>query len=82
MQQNQQNKKKPQKNDGSGIDKYAKYSGIAFQMIAIILVFVWGGKKLDQKYNDGEQLFIIIFAILGVFIGLYVALKDFIQFRK
>jgi uncharacterized membrane protein len=82
MQENQQNKKTPPKNEGSGLEKYAKYSGIAFQMIAIILFFVWGGKKLDQKYNDGEQLFIIIFAILGVFIGLYIALKDFIQFRK
>jgi len=51
-------------------------------MIAIILVAVWGGLKLDEKYNGGKPLFIVIFSILGVFIALYTALRDFIRFKK
>jgi len=51
-------------------------------MIAIILVAVWGGLKLDEKFNQGNPLFIIIFSILGVFVALYVALKDFIDISK
>lgn len=51
-------------------------------MIAIILVGVWGGLKLDEKFNEGNPLFIIILGLLGVFAGIYLAVKDFINFRK
>lgn len=78
-------KKKEQeekKSKFSGLENYAKYTGIVFQMIAVILIAVWGGLRLDEKFNEGEPLFIIIFSVLGVFIALYVALKDFIKFGK
>ena len=78
MSQNQKN----QKENNSGLEKYAKYSGIAFQMIIIILFFVWAGVKLDEKYMNDGKLFTVIFSVLGVFIGLYVVLKDFIKFKK
>ena len=73
---------KEKKSKYSGLENYAKYTGIAFQMIAVMLAAVWGGLKLDEKFNEGDPLFIIIFSILGVFIALYVALKDFINFGK
>lgn len=82
MQENPKQPKKENEDKYSGLNKYIKYTGIAFQMLIIILIFVWAGKKLDQKFNDDENLFIIIFSILGVFISLYVSLKDFIHFRK
>ncbi len=78
----EENPKSPKKNNFSGYEKYAKYSTIAIQMVLILLIFVWGGKKLDQKYNHDENLFVIILGILGVFIALYVSLKDFIRFKK
>lgn len=77
MPQNPPNPKKP--NNSDGLQKYARYSGIGFQMVAVILVFVFAGRKLDQKFNDGERLYIIIFSILGIFAALYTALKDFIK---
>jgi len=80
--ENQKNQKDQKKSKFSGIDKYAKYSSIAFQMIAIILVAVWGGLKLDEKFRNGQPLFIIIFSLLGVFIAIYIAIKDFINFGK
>lgn len=77
MNQNQQN----QKNSNHGIDKLAKYSGLAFQMLFIILIFVWAGDKLDEKFMGDKKVFIIVFSLLGVFIGIYIALKDFISFK-
>jgi len=79
MLKNKQNQK--ENNQSSGLEKFAKYSGIAFQMLAIILLFVWGGSKLDEKFNDGESLYVIILSVLGVFISLFISLRDFIRFK-
>jgi F0F1-type ATP synthase assembly protein I len=76
MQKKQPNQKK---NNFSGFEKYAQYSGIAFQMIVVILLFVWIGKKIDQKYFNGENIFIIVFSLMGVGISLYLALKDIMK---
>jgi len=54
---------------------------MAFQMIAIILASVWAGIKLDEKFHKDPPFFLIFFAIFGVFIALYVALKDFVKFK-
>ncbi len=77
MQQNQQNQ-----NKFSGLSNYGRYSGLAFQMIAIILAFVWMGKKIDEKFFPGKTIFIIILSLIGIFIALYVVLKDFIKIKK
>ncbi len=74
-------KKQTQKSKTSGLEKYGKYSGMAFQMIAIILVSVWAGTKLDEIFQRENPLFVIIFSLLGVFMALYVVLKDFIKFK-
>lgn len=63
----------------SGLQSYSRYSGLAFQMIAIILVFVWAGEKIDEIYFQGRTIFIIIFSLIGVAISMYVVLKDFLQ---
>ncbi len=57
-----------------------KYTNIGFQMLAIILVGVWGGVKLDE-WLGFSSLFTIILSLLSVFAALYVALKDFIRFK-
>jgi len=54
----------------------AVLSGIAFQMGATIYGFVYLGKWLDSKYNNGDKLFIIIATLLGVGVSLYVVLKQ------
>lgn len=48
----------------------------------IIFIFVWIGKVLDQRYMDDKKVFIIILSLLGVFIALYLAIKDFINFKE
>jgi F0F1-type ATP synthase assembly protein I len=72
-------KKNPKKLQNKGIQDFAKYSGLAFQMIAIILVTVWGGVKLDKLTGWHTPVFTIVLSLLGVFAAIYFAVKDFIK---
>jgi len=78
MDRQNQSKRKKNKNN-SGLKSYAKYSGMAFQMIAIILICVYAGVKLDEITNRQKPIFTMIFSLLGVFAALYISLKDFIK---
>lgn len=62
-----------------GVDDFARYSGLAFQMIGIILVTVWGGVKLDKLTGWNTPVFTIVLSLLGVFAAIYTAVKDFIK---
>jgi F0F1-type ATP synthase assembly protein I len=57
----------------------AKYSGLAFQMIAIILLVLYGGIRLDDYLQKEFPLFTFIGAISGVILSLYFVLKDFLK---
>ncbi len=72
-------KKNPKNPQNKGINDFARYSGIAFQMIGIILVTVWGGVKLDKLTGWQTPVFTIILSLLGVFAAIYFAVKDFIK---
>ncbi|TXF91530.1 AtpZ/AtpI family protein [Neolewinella aurantiaca] len=54
-----------------------KYSGMAFQMIGIILAFVFGGVYLDRWLETGP-VFTVVLSLVGVAGGLYTSLKDFL----
>lgn len=58
---------------------YAKYSGIAVQMLAIILLGVFGGVKLDEWLAIKFPLFTILFSMLSVAIAIYVVIKDVLK---
>jgi F0F1-type ATP synthase assembly protein I len=78
--QKQKNQKKPPKNpENKGLQDFGRYSGLAFQMIAIIAVMTWGGVKLDKILGLSTPVFTIILSLLGVFAGIYTAIKDFIK---
>ena len=70
---------KRKKRLNNNLDSYAKYSGLAFQMGAIIAVTVWGGVKLDELAENESPVFTIILSLLGVFAAIYTAIKDFIK---
>lgn len=72
-------KKNPKKEENKGLNDYAKYSGIAFQMVAIIAITTWGGLKLDKLAGFEKPVFTIILSLLGVFAAIYTAIKDFIK---
>ena len=79
MMEEAQKEKNPKKPPDKGLRDYARYSGIAFQMIAIILLTTWGGIKLDQLAGFSKPVFTIILSLLGVFAAVYIAVKDFLK---
>jgi ATP synthase protein I len=62
-----------------GLNDFGRYSGMAFQMIAIIGVTTWGGIQLDKLTKFHTPVFTIILSLLGVFAAIYFAVKDFIK---
>lgn len=52
---------------------------MGFQMIFVILIFYWAGSKLDERASGEKPVYTAILTILGVFAGIYLALKDFIR---
>jgi hypothetical protein len=65
----------------SKANAYLKYSGMAFEMAAIIAVFTFAGKKLDGCVKGERPYFTILGAFIGTVAALYLTLKDII-FRK
>ncbi len=74
--QEKQQKLKKRKKQMTSI---AKYSALAFQMLAIILVFVFIGVKLDAYFQTSFRWFTLIGTILGFVLSLYHSLKDFLK---
>jgi len=71
------NKKKPDENeDLNGLSKYAYYSGLGFQMIAIIGVFTYIGFKLDEWMLNEKHVYTAVLSLLGVCISLYSVIKS------
>jgi F0F1-type ATP synthase assembly protein I len=48
-------------------------------MIVIIAVMTWCGVKLDKVLGLSTPVFTVILSLLGVFAGIYSAIKDFIK---
>lgn len=81
MEEKQQKKKYQKNRQNRNLNDFARYSGIAFQMIAIILITTWGGIKLDKITGTEKPVFTIILSLLGVFAAIYTVIKDFINFK-
>ena len=59
--------------------KYLKYSGLAFQLLAALLLGMLAGKKLDNYFNT-EPYLLAICLLFGLAAGMYLVIKDL--FRK
>jgi hypothetical protein len=51
-------------------------------MLAVILVGVFGGQKLDEVFENENQVFTIVCSLVAVFAAIYLAIKDFIKLGK
>ena len=67
MSNNKDQEQKPKEQ----LNSYARFSGIAFQMIAIIGIGVYGGIKLDQKHPNKYKLFTLICSLTSIAMALY-----------
>ncbi len=76
------NKKTNRSKSKKYLDSYARYTSIAFQMLAIILIGVFGGIKLDEWLELKFPVFTVILAILSVVLAIYYAVKDLVRTDK
>ena len=72
-------KKKTGKQSNNDLKDYARYSGMAVQMIAIIGIMTYAGVWLDNRREAETPVFTLVLSLLGVFAALYTVLKDFIK---
>ena len=80
MQEKDQNSKAKNKKAHSD---FAKYSAIGFQMIAIVVIGVLGGMKLDKWMSSVEfPVFTMALTIASVILATYYSIKDFIKPNK
>jgi hypothetical protein len=75
---NESKKQKP----SSKINKYARFTGIGFQMIAIIGLGSYGGVKLDEAYPNNYSLWTIICSLASVGIAMYFVVKQVTDFTN
>lgn len=66
----------PRKN----LEAYARYSGIAIQMLVIIAGGTFGGYFLDKKLSTGP-LFTVILSLAAVVIAIYFVTRDLLRRR-
>lgn len=57
---------KLQKREKEGVKPYLKYSGMAFQMIGVLVVAAFAGMKLDEYYETENPWFTIVFMLIAV----------------
>ena len=66
-------KENKQKKDASN---FAKYSGIAFQMLATIGIMTFIGYKIDDYRASKQPIFTAIFGLIGVVISLVQVVRS------
>lgn len=62
--------------------RYAKYTGMAFEMMIISALFACGGYHLDKWLKPSFPVFTLVLSILGIALAMYSSLKDFIKKDK
>lgn len=72
----QELKNSSDKNKGGALKSYVKYTGVAFQMMAIIGVSAFIGYKLDQYYMHDVQWVTALMCVLGVCLSIYQVIRQ------
>ncbi|MDR9441375.1 MAG: AtpZ/AtpI family protein [Schleiferiaceae bacterium] len=55
------------------------YSGLGFQMLAIILSGALLGDWLDDTYQVENRLFTILLSLLSIFLALFITLRKLLR---
>lgn len=78
-QEDQPEDKSLRKRSVAGAKSYAQYSGLAIQMVVILLVFVYGGKWLDAHFESPKPYYTTGLALVGITLALYVPLRNLLK---
>ena len=57
-------------------NSYLKFTGMGFQMIAVIGLFTWAGYKIDKSAGHSTLWVTAILSLTGVFISLYLVIRS------
>ncbi len=60
---------------------YAKYSALAFQMIAMILLGAFGGKALDSWLEWDFPVFTVVLTILSAIGAIFYGMRELFKNR-
>lgn len=63
----------------NNLNNYARYSSLAIELVAIILVGTFLGIKLDEWIALSFPLFTVLLSFGSVILALYALLRDFIN---
>lgn len=69
MEEESNNNKKEKNN--KPFFSYSKYSSLAFQLIVLILLGIWGGLKLDEMAGFEKPVITVIISILVIVLSIY-----------
>ena len=58
---------------------YARYSNLAFKLIAVILAAFFIGWQIDKWVNIGFPLFTLLLSTGGLTITIYLLIKDLLK---
>ncbi|RPD93416.1 AtpZ/AtpI family protein [Aureibaculum marinum] len=64
------------------LNSYARYSGIAIQMMAIIGIGTFAGVKLDELYPNNYNIYTIVLSLAFVLISIYIVIKRILSASK
>lgn len=73
---NHSKKKGQQPRNQNPINEYVKYSGLAFQMAALILLGYWLGSKIDKWLDLSIPVFTIILILVFLSLTFYSLIKS------
>ncbi|SMB85713.1 hypothetical protein SAMN00120144_2857 [Hymenobacter roseosalivarius DSM 11622] len=67
---------KPTNSNPDRLRTFAKYSGLGFQMLAIIGLSAWAGTALDERFQNDRPWYTIVLMLLGVFVAMYQVIRS------
>jgi hypothetical protein len=70
------------KKNNNPLNSYARFSGIAIQMIVIIAIGTFGGIKLDAYFQNKNDVFTIILSLVSVLLSIAYVIRNIISSTK
>ena len=74
--QNLSKRKNQRPRSQNQINDYVKYSGLTFQMAALILLGYWVGGKIDSWLELSIPIFTIILIVTFIILSIYSLIKS------
>lgn len=73
MDKNEQNQSEE---EGKAVNAYAKYTGLAVQMIVVIGAFAFAGYQIDEATRHQTKWVTAALSLTGVFVSLYLVIRS------